>query len=231
MTDLPFKLAVASKGHLSPERVTTVVSVQLPDGPNQSLATLYAHLEPTVRAPTQVAVRLEAELLGTRQLVATAAIPPGYNGIVAVATGIVADSWHGTAYGVLQRGSLHMKLGTRACCSSHSVSVPAELTTRLVPRLLTAVPAACLPLVRHEGAYNVLWLDGDGVLAVAETERILRVVALASDAGAGGLSGFATTIIHWPQEREVIFEPRGNAEGPRTLTFSNIDYAQVEVVH
>jgi hypothetical protein len=227
----PFKLEHGSKGHLNPSRVETVVSVQLPDGPNQSVAALYAHLEPTVRAPTQVAVRLESELLGTRQLVATVAIPPGYNGIVAVASGIVADSWHGTAYGVLQRGSLHMKLGTRACCSSFAVSVPAELTTRLVPRLLSAVPAACMPLVRHEGAYNVLWLDADGTLAVAPTERILRVVAVSNDVGPGGLSGLGTTIIHWPQEREVIFEPRGNAEGPRTLTFTNIDYCQVEVVH
>jgi len=226
-----FKIARGSKGHLNPNRTEEVVSVQLPDGPNQSLATLYAHLEPTVLAPTQVAVRLEAELLGTRQLLGTAAIPPGYNGVAVVATGVVADSWHGTAYGVLQRGALHLKLGTRACCSSFSVSIPAELNTRLVPRLLTGVPAACMPLVRHEGAYDVLWGDADGSVAVAQTERILRVVAISSDAGQGSLSGLGGTIIHWPAETRVDFEPRGNAEGPRTVTFANVSYFAVEVVH
>ena len=225
-----FKEASKRSGFLSPAEARTVVSVPLPDGPNSSLATLYAQLEPTVVAPTQVAVQLVAELLGIRQIVATVAIPPGYSGIVAIATGIVADCWHGDAYGVLQRGSLQMKLAVRPCCSGFNVSVPAELTTRLVPRRDPSIPAPCMPLVRNEGAYNVVTDTAPDVLAIAETERVLRVVAI-SDANPGGLSGLGMSILHWPANTEVIFEPRGNAEGPRSLSFTNVNYWQVETVH
>lgn len=224
-----YKRANNAIGHLSPSEPRTVVTVPLPDGATSSLATLYAQLAPTVRAPTQVAVRLEAELMGMRQLVATAAIPPGYSGIVAIATGIVADAWHGTAYGVLQRGSLSMSLAARPCCSAFNVQVPAQLSTFLTPRLQPATPAACMPLSRHEGGYEVV-TGATGAVAVAVTERVLRIVAI-SDAAIGGLSGLGSSILHWPASTRVDFEPRGNAEGPRNLVFTNTTYYQVELVH
>lgn len=203
-----------------------VVSVRLHGGPNTSLATLYAELDDT--APGVIGVRLECELMGTRQLVATAGVPPGFAGIVAIATGIVADCWHATAYGTLQQAALTCKLGVRPCCSGHKVEVPAALQ-QSVPRLLTLEPAAVLPLNRHEGAYNLLW-GTSGSFGIFRTERILRVKALA-DAGADGtLSGFAQTIIHWPAETWFDAYPRGNSEGPRTLTFGNTLYYQVELV-
>jgi hypothetical protein len=228
--DPTFKAEVGNVGHLSPTEAQNVVTVQMPGGPNASLAALFAQLAPTVRTPTQVAVQLVAEVLGMQQVVATAALPAGYSGLVAVATGIVADAWHGRAYGVLERGSLDMRLATRPCCSGFRVAVPAILTTRLTPRLKSAVPAPCLPLVRHEGAYECVTLTAPNVVAIAETERVLRVVAI-SDGNQGGLSGFGSAILHWPPQTEVIFEPRGNVEGPRNLTFTNITYAQVEIVH
>lgn len=226
-----FKVGRAQVGHLSPSEAQRVVTVQLPGGtPNASLATLFAQLAPTVRAPTQVAVRLEAELMGISTVVATAALPPGYSGIVAIATGIVADAWHGSAYGVLERGALSMRLATRPCCSGFRVAVPAALTTRLTPRLQPATPAACLPLTRNEGAYNCTSGIGAGAVPIASTERVLRIVAI-SDAAPGSLSGLGMAIINWPANTRVDFEPAGNAEGPRTLTFASTVYYQVEIVH
>jgi len=229
MSDPLYRENSGRTNHLDARKTRTVVSVQLPEGPNASLATLYAQLDGDVRAPTQVAVRLEAELLGTRQLVATAAIPPGYNGIVALATGIVADSWHGTAYGVLRRSQLELRLATRPCCSSFSVVVPATLTTRLVPRLASATPTATLPLVRDQGAFNC-YAGVAGAVNLAGTERATRIVAI-SDVGGGNLAGLGMNPIAWPASTRVDFEPRGNCEGPRTLTFAGTTYYQVEIVH
>jgi hypothetical protein len=221
----PWKELVGNVGALSPTQPRNVVSVPVEGGPNSSLATLYVHLDG--RAAFNVAVRLEAELLGTRGLVGTAGIPPGFDGLAIIATGIVADCWHASAYGVLPQGSLDCKLGVRPCCSGHRVEIPAALQHD-VPSLKTLEPASVLPLSRHEGKYNLLW-GTDGNEQIFGVERILRVVAIA-DEGQGGLSGFASTIIHWPAGTRFDAYPRGNSEGPRTLTFTNTVYYQVEVV-
>lgn len=211
------------------ERPKDVVSLPLEDGPNTSLVTLYVELAST--APNVVAVRLESELLGTRELIATAAIPPGFAGIAAIATGIVADGWHASAHGVLRQAALTCKLGARPCCSGHRVVVPAALTTRLTPRLKTTVPTAHLPLNRTEGSYNAV-VGAAGSLPIAATERVTRIVAISDPAGAGGsLSGLGMAILNWPAGQAVEFRPNGNAEGPRTLTFAGTTYYQVELVN
>jgi hypothetical protein len=225
-----FKSNSARAGHLSPGEAKSVVSVPMPDGPTSSLATLYAQLAPTVRAPTQVAVQLEAELMGIRTVLATVAMPPGYSGIVAVATGIVADVWHGSAYGVLERGSLRMSLGVRPCCSGFGITVPAELQTRLTPRLKSGLPAPCMPLVRHEGAYDVETDVAPGVVTVAATQRVLRVEVITN--GAASVSGLGLSPLTIGANQQVSWEPRGNVEGPRTLNFAGgIAYYSVEMVH
>jgi len=77
--------------NLSPDTTRTLLSVPLEgDEPVSSMATLYAELHQ--EALHVVGVQLVAELLGTRQIVATAGIPPGFAGIAALATGIVADA-------------------------------------------------------------------------------------------------------------------------------------------
>jgi len=222
------KAVAVSVPALSFEQPRTILSLPLAEGEPEaisSMATLYAELQEP--APATVAVRLVAELMGTRQAVATAGIPPGFSGIAALATGIVADAWHVEAWGRLHRGKLDVKLAVRECCSGHNVMVPAALQVD-VPWLHALTPEAILPLNRHEGAYQ-LRAGVDGVEPIAATERILRVVATAGVA-VGGLSGFSRQIWHWPSGATVSAYPRGNLEGPRSLSFSNTVYYQVEVV-
>lgn len=226
-----WKRLVGQVSSLSHERVKTVVSVPMPgDGePNTSLATLYAELAD--RCPNPIAVRLESELLGTRQLVATANVPPGFAGVVAIATGIIADQWHGTAHGVLDSATLTLKLGVRPCCSGHRVVVPPNLTTQLTPRLKALQPTAHLPLNRAEGSYNVV--DGTaGQVQLSAAERVLRIVAIADPLGAGGtLSGVGMSPLAFDAGQVVEYQPRGNLTGPRTLTFAGTTYFQVELVN
>lgn len=227
--DNPWKDLVGSVSSLNSKRVKTVVSVPLPKGPNSSLATLYAELDN--RAASPVAVRLESELLGTRQLIGTAAIPPGFAGIAAIATGVVADAWHGSAHGTLQEASLTLKLGVRPCCSGFRVVVPSALTTRLTPRLKSAVPTSHSPLEREAGSYNCLY-GTEGTETIAATERITRVYAVATSDGPGGsLSGLGLEIIHWPAGQPAEWWPKGNAEGPRSLTFAGTAFYIVELVN
>ena len=222
------KQAHAFVTSLSARTPREVVGLPVTDdaAPVSSLATLYAEL--VQPAAAVVAVRLVASLLGTRQLVATAGIPPGFAGIAAIATGIVADSWHAEAYGVLNEGRLHVKLGARECCSGHRVVVPAALQQD-VPLLSPLEQPAILPLVRDEGAYDLL--DGtDGSEAIEPVERVLRIVATAGAGGPATISGVSNTLWSVPAGETVIAEPRGNLEGPRTITFVGTTYYQIETV-
>jgi hypothetical protein len=194
--------------------------------PVSSEATVYASL--SQRTGATVAVRLVAGLLGHRQLVGQAGIPPGFSGIAVIASGICADAWHVEAFGTLLDAKLDVALGVRPCCSGFAVQVPALLQQN-VPLINPLTPALCMPLNRADGRYELVSGDA-GTENLIAGERVLRLVVTADPLLPATVSGVSLALWAIPIGETRELQPRGNLEGPRDITFVNTTFYSLETV-
>lgn len=214
--------------NLQPDRVRKVVSLPWDEtSPVSSEATVYANFasgEPT----GIVGLRLVAECLGHEQVVAAAGIAPGFDGIVAIASGIAVDAWHVEAWGGARDLRLNVAIAIRQCCSGFGVFVPAEVQSQ-IPPLAGENRARGLPLSRADGLWRVESNDQAGNVVLDAGDRVTRIVVTARAMGDAFVTGITPTwTITRRETREV--QPRGNLQGPRTLGFANVDYYLVEIV-
>ena len=214
--------------NLAPNRARRFLS--LPCGetePVSSEATVYAGLRSYL--PGAVAgVRLIAECMGHEQLIATAGIPAGFDGIAAIVSGVVADAWHVEAYGAGSDLELSAALAIRQCCSGFGVCVPAELQQDVPPLLGEDAPRV-LPLGRSDGAWRAITATSPGTAVIAAGDRVTRIVATADALTQAQVTGLGFTwIIPARETREL--RPAGNLQGPRSLVFGSVDYYTVEIV-
>ncbi len=213
---------------LSADRPRKVISLPWDEtSPVSSEATVYANLasgEPT----GIVGLRLVAECLGHEQVIAAAGIPPGFDGIVAIASGISVDSWHVEAWGGARDARLNVAIAIRQCCSGFGVFVPPEVQAQ-IPLLAGETRARGLPMSRADGLWRVESDDQPGSVVLDAGDRVTRIVVTARAMADAVVSGITPT---WQiirrETREV--QPRGNLQGPRTLGFANVDYYAVEIV-
>lgn len=213
-----------------PRRTTReVVAVPWEDTqPVSSEATVYASLSSNTPAPAGVVgVQLVAGCMGHRFAVAAAGIPPGFDGIAMVVSGIVADAWHVEAWGGGSDVDFAATLAIRQCCSGLNVEVPAELQNNIPD--LQGMAARVHPLIRERGFWRLASGQGDATVSLDRGDRILRVEMHASnqDATLDGLPGGQWIV--QAMERGEIF-PRGNVAGPRDLVFADTDHYVVEIV-
>jgi hypothetical protein len=219
---------------LSAQKPREILAVPWDDtNPVSSEATVYAGLVSREPAATgTVAVRLVAGLLGHRQVVATAGIPPGFSGIAVIASGIVADAWHVEAFGGGSDVQLQCALGIRQCCSGFGVFVPPELQSNIPAEGGSALPARVLPLGREHGAYRAITGSGTAAITLDAADRILRFEVTADGAVStpvSGLPGFSWII---PAGTTHEIQPRGNLQGPAAITIGapGADYYLLELV-
>lgn len=199
--------------------------------PVSSEATVYAGLQSRVTGVGGVvAVSLVAGLLGHRQVVGTVGIPPGFDGLAVIASGIVADAWHVEAYGGGSDIKLSVALGIRQCCSGFGVFVPPELQTDIPIANTKPFSARVLPLGREHGAYRMVSGSGGGSVGMGRGERMLRMVVTGDDPSATvtGIPEQNLWIILNGETREI--QPRGNLQGPRTIVITNSTYHLIELV-
>jgi hypothetical protein len=201
--------------------------------PVSSEATVYAGLVSREPAATgTVAVSLVAGLLGHRQTVATAGIPPGFSGLAVVATGIVADSWHVEAMGGGSDISLQVALGIRQCCSGFGVFVPPELQSNIPTPPGEDFPARVQPIGREHGAYRGVTAANTAIsVSLDEGDRVLRAEVDTSGGVAVSLS-FASFSWLIPADDRREISPAGNLQGPATLTTggATVAYYMFELV-
>jgi hypothetical protein len=173
-------------------------------------------------------VRLVAGLMGHRQLVGTAGIPPGFDGIAVIASGIVADAWHVEAYGGASDTLLTVSLGIRQCCSGLNIEIPGELQCSIPPAEGETL-ARVHPIIRNRGLWRLASGEGDATVTLWRGDRVLRLEVHASnqDATVDGLPG-GQWVIQASETGELL--PNGNLCGPRDLTFADTDHYAVEIV-
>jgi len=213
---------------LSPNRPKRSLSLPWRESePVSSEATVYAGL--TSREPTGVVgVRLVAECLGHESVIGSAAIPPGFDGIAIIASGVAVDAWHVEAWGGARDASLNLAIAIRQCCSGFGVCVPAELQQSLPP-LEGETRGRSLPLGRADGAYRFESAQTDGSVVLDRGDRVRRVVLSARINQDASMSGAdAVWVVPRRETRELL--PGGNLQGPRTLGFLNVVYYSVEFV-
>lgn len=209
----------------TPREVCGVSTRDAQGAPLSSLATLYAAYRG--HPGCIVGVRLVAMLNGARHVVAQAGVPLGYSGLVASASGIVADGWAAEAWGALGKGELDLHLGTRECCGGVETIVPAEVQHG-IPEIVIGEPASVLPLGRPDGAYRLV-AGVDGTEWVHSSERVLRVFARATD-GADASFTLLGTGVGIAAGDWVELLPWGNLAGPGAITFTDTKRYTVELV-
>lgn len=202
--------------------------VTLPDDETMSLATVYVGYQCQSGAVANVS--LVAGLMGHRQVIATAGIPAGFNGIAITATGIVADGFHIEIQGGASDSRMNLALGVRRCCSGHAVYVEPRLQQMVVEDAGNVVPVR--PFGQMEGLYRVQHGTGTSSCVLDAIDRVIHLWVLApggNNASVDGLPGTGDGL-RVTAGRTLELFPRGNLTGPRTLDFNSSASWALEIV-
>lgn len=210
-----------------------ILSVMFDAGCPSSLATVYASVfgrDPFAR----VRLNLVAHARGHRGILASAFVPPGWDGPVIAVTGVCVESWHVEAQGA-QDAVLSASLAARRCCSGFGVHVPPELlmVDQLPQDLLSGLRVPPMPWTPDRGAYSVKAGAAPATENIEARTRVLRIWAHASGAGGSiaatiGVVSFTLPVPATAEGSQVL--PRGNLVGPGSITFANVDAYVVELV-